>query len=98
MASEPISTAYFTNLSHLYVCLYVHPIVDRQSLVKIFLIVTRQRLGKIIITATNIQAKIEEMLDASFSMRSDRIKESRQLRVVLLVTFCLNMVIDLHVP
>jgi hypothetical protein len=33
-------------------------------------IVARQRLGKNVTAATNTHAKIEELLDASFSMRS----------------------------
>jgi hypothetical protein len=41
MDPEPISTAYFINLSHQSVCLYVQ------------LVVARQRLGKYIPTATN---------------------------------------------
>jgi hypothetical protein len=59
MTSEPISTAYFINPSHQSVCLYVY-----------LPIVARQRLGGNVTTATNTHAKIEELLDASFSMRS----------------------------
>jgi hypothetical protein len=59
MAHEPISTAYFINPSHQSVCLYVYP-----------LIVARQRLGKNVTAATNTHATIEELLDASFSIRS----------------------------
>jgi hypothetical protein len=43
----------------MFVCLYVYPTL-----------LTRQRLGKNIIAATNIRAAIEQLLDASFSMRS----------------------------
>jgi hypothetical protein len=34
MTSEPIPTAYFTNLSHQSVCLYVYRIITRQRLGK----------------------------------------------------------------
>jgi hypothetical protein len=54
MVPKPISTVYFINLSHQSVCLYVY-----------LAIVARQRLGKNVTAAT-----IEEMLDASFSVRS----------------------------
>jgi hypothetical protein len=58
IAPEPISTVYFINPSHQSVCLYTyHPIV------------ARQRLGKNITAATNTHATIEELLDASFSLR-----------------------------
>jgi hypothetical protein len=54
-----ISKAYFINTSYQSVYLYVYaPIV------------ARQRLGKNVTVATNIQATIEELLDASPSMRS----------------------------
>jgi hypothetical protein len=57
MTPEPILTAYFINPSHESVCLYVYsPIV------------VTQRLSKNVTVATNIHAKIEELLDASFSM------------------------------
>jgi hypothetical protein len=56
MAPEPIWTAYFINASHQFVCLYVY--------------VARQRLGKNVTAATKLHATIEELLDASFSMRS----------------------------
>jgi hypothetical protein len=59
MAPEPISTAYFINLSHQSVCLHVYPPI-----------VARQGLGKNVTAATNTHATIEELLDASFSMRS----------------------------
>jgi hypothetical protein len=36
IAPEPISTAYFINLSHQSVCLYVYPFI-----------IARQRLGKV---------------------------------------------------
>jgi hypothetical protein len=53
MASEPISTAYFINPSHHFVCLYVctHN-------------VARQRLSRNVIAATNTHARIEELLNA----------------------------------
>jgi hypothetical protein len=54
MAAEPISTAYFINTSHLY----VYPRT-----------VARQRLGKNVTAATKTYVTIEELLDASFSMR-----------------------------
>jgi hypothetical protein len=59
MAPEPISTAYFINPSHQFVCLYVYPPI-----------VTRQWPSKNVIAATNTHETIEELLDASFSMRS----------------------------
>jgi hypothetical protein len=81
-APEPMSTAYLKYPSHQPVCLYVYtPIVARKRLGKSPLIVTRQRLdknppivarqrlGKNVTAATNTQATIEELLDASFSMR-----------------------------
>jgi hypothetical protein len=58
VAPEPVSTAYFINSSYQSVSLYVYPIV------------ASQQLGKIVTTATNTQATIEEFLDESFSMRS----------------------------
>jgi hypothetical protein len=60
VAPEPITTAYFINPSHQSVCLYVYPLN----------VVARQRLGKNVTAATNTHATIEELLDASFSMRS----------------------------
>jgi hypothetical protein len=59
LAPEPISTAYFINPSHQSVCLYVYP--------PIF---ARQRLGKKVTMTRNTQATIEEMLDASSTVRS----------------------------
>jgi hypothetical protein len=59
MAPELISTAYFINPSHQSVCLYVY-----------LLIVACQRLGTNVTAVTNTRAAIEELLDASFSMRS----------------------------
>jgi hypothetical protein len=57
MASEPISTAYFINPSH-------------QSVTVYYSIVPRQCLGKNATAGMNTQAKIDRLLDASFSMRS----------------------------
>jgi hypothetical protein len=54
MAPEPISAAYIINPSNQSVC------------VPIF---ARQRLGKNITAAMKPHATIEELLDASFSMR-----------------------------
>jgi hypothetical protein len=59
MAPESISSAYFINPSHQSVCLYVYPPS-----------IARQRIGKNVTVATNTHATIEELLDASFSMRS----------------------------
>jgi hypothetical protein len=59
MAPVPISTAYFINPSHQFVCLYVYPTL-----------IARQRLGKSVTAATNTQATVEELLDALFSVRS----------------------------
>jgi hypothetical protein len=56
MAPETISTAYF--ISSPPVCIYVY-----------LSIVARQRLGKNVAEATNIHTT-EELLDASFFMRS----------------------------
>jgi hypothetical protein len=52
MATEPTSTAYFINLSHQSVCLYVYSlIVARERLFKNLPIVVMQRLGKKKVTA-----------------------------------------------
>jgi hypothetical protein len=59
MEPEPILTAYFISPFHWPVCLYAFPPI-----------VARQRLGKNSTAATNTHATIEELLDASFSMRS----------------------------
>jgi hypothetical protein len=59
MAHEPITTAYFINPSHQSVYLYVDPSI-----------IARQRLGKNVNSAKNTHATIEELLVASFSMRS----------------------------
>jgi hypothetical protein len=58
MAPEPIPMAYFINLSHQSVCLYVSRFV------------VRQRTGKNVTTSTNTHAATKELLDASFRMRS----------------------------
>jgi hypothetical protein len=59
MAPEPILTAFFINPFCQSVGLYVYPPV-----------VDKQRLGKNVTAATNTDATIEELLDASFSLRS----------------------------
>jgi hypothetical protein len=59
MVPESISTAYFVNPSHHSVCLYVYPPI-----------VARQRLSINVTVAMNTHPKIEELLDASFSVRS----------------------------
>jgi hypothetical protein len=56
-APEPISTAYVINPSHQSVCLYVYPIIAMQM------------LDKNVTAARNTHATIEELLDASFSLR-----------------------------
>jgi hypothetical protein len=56
MAPGPFSTAYFINASHKYVFLYVY--------------VPTQRLGKNITASINTRVIIEELLEASFSVRS----------------------------
>jgi hypothetical protein len=61
MTPESISMAYFINLSDQSLCLYVYEYTP---------IVARQRLGKNVTAATNTQASIEELLDASFSIRA----------------------------
>jgi hypothetical protein len=58
MAPESISTAYFINPSNQYVS-YVIPTI-----------VARQRLGNNVTLTTNTQATIEQLLGASFPMRS----------------------------
>jgi hypothetical protein len=58
MTVEPMWTAYFINHFHPSVSVCVSPIVDRQ------------RLGINITAAMNTHVTIEELLDASFSMRS----------------------------
>jgi hypothetical protein len=63
MAHEPILTAYFTNLSHQSVCLYLY-----------LHIVARQRLSINVTVTMNTNGVIEELLDASFSMRSESYK------------------------
>jgi hypothetical protein len=55
MTPEPISSGYFINPSHHCVCLYVHPPI-----------VARQRHNKNVTAATNTQAAMEGLLDASF--------------------------------
>jgi hypothetical protein len=71
MALEPVSTAYCVNPSHQSVCLYVYPlIVARQRLGKNPLIVARQRFCENVTAAMNTHATIEELLEASFPMRS----------------------------
>jgi hypothetical protein len=59
MAPEPISVVYFINPSHQSVCLYVYASI-----------VARSRLGENVTAAMNTYATVEEMLDASFPMRS----------------------------
>jgi hypothetical protein len=58
MAPEPISTAYLIDPSHQSVCLWIHSIVARQL------------LGRGATAAKNTHATIEELLNASVSMRS----------------------------
>jgi hypothetical protein len=59
MAPEPISTAYFLNPAHQSVCLCVYPSI-----------VIRKRLGKNVTMTTNTHAKMAELLDMLFSVRS----------------------------
>jgi hypothetical protein len=59
MAPEPILMAYLINPSHQSLCPYVYPSL-----------ISRQRLGKIVTAALNTQATIDDLLDASFFMRS----------------------------
>jgi hypothetical protein len=59
MVPEPISTPYFINPSYHSVCLYMYPPL-----------VARQWLGKDVTAAISTHAKIEELLEASFSMLS----------------------------
>jgi hypothetical protein len=60
--------AYFINPSHHSVRLYVY--------------VPRQQLGKNITAAMNTRAKTEELLDASFYMRSNIVSMERRLLVL----------------
>jgi hypothetical protein len=59
IAPDSISKAVFINLHHQFVCLYVYPSV-----------VAMQRHSKNIAAAKDTRATVEELLDASFSMRS----------------------------
>jgi hypothetical protein len=59
MAPGPISTVCLISPSHHSVCLYVYPAIA-----------TRQRLSENVTAATNTHATIEELLNASFFMRS----------------------------
>jgi hypothetical protein len=55
---EPVSVTYFVNPSLQSLCLCVYPHI-----------VAMQRLGKGVMAGTNIDAIIEELLEALFSMR-----------------------------
>jgi hypothetical protein len=59
MAPESISVMHFIKPSHQFVCLYVYPPV-----------IARQWLSKNVTAAMNTRAKIEELLEVSFSMWS----------------------------
>jgi hypothetical protein len=59
LTPDPMLTAYFINPSHQSVCLRVYPNI-----------VVRQLLGKIVNTVTNTHATIEELSDASVSVRA----------------------------
>jgi hypothetical protein len=66
----PISAAYFINLFHPSVSIRVSLNVARQRLGKKNpLIIARQRHGKKFTAATNKHTIIEELLEASFTMR-----------------------------
>jgi hypothetical protein len=56
---EPISTAYLINPSHQSVCLYVYSSV-----------IAKQLLGNNVTAAKNIYSTVEDLFNASFSMRS----------------------------
>jgi hypothetical protein len=58
-APESISMAHFINPSHQSVCLYVYS-----------LIVARQQLGEKVTAAKTTYARIEQLFEASFSVRS----------------------------
>jgi hypothetical protein len=58
MTLEPNSLTYFINPSHHTVSVCVPPVI------------ARQRLGKNVSAATNTHTTTEDLLDASFSMRS----------------------------
>jgi hypothetical protein len=58
MVSEPISTAYFLNRPRQSVCLYVYP--------PIF---ARQQLGENVTETMNTHGRVEEPLNASFSVQ-----------------------------
>jgi hypothetical protein len=57
MAPEPISTAYFVNLSNQSLCLYVYS-----------LLVARQRFDKNVTATTDTHATVEELLYTLFYM------------------------------
>jgi hypothetical protein len=59
MAPEPVSKAYFINPSHQSVFLHVNSHI-----------VARLHLDKNVTAALNIRVTIDELLDASFSVRS----------------------------
>jgi hypothetical protein len=96
MASKPISTSYFINPSHQPVCLHACPsLVAREQLSKNRPIVARQRLSKSITAATNTHATIEELLDASFSMRSVSCQGKQVIKSSQNILFFLSIVASL---
>jgi hypothetical protein len=68
MAPEPISTAYFINLSRHSTYLHVYPAT-----------VARQRLAKNDTAATNTYATIAVLLDASFTLMAMRLMDWKVL-------------------
>jgi hypothetical protein len=81
--------AYFPyEITLLFVCVCVSPIVTRQWLDKYPPIIARQQLGRNVTVVTNTHTTIEELLDASFLIGPCRIKGSTLL--VLPRTSCLN--------
>jgi hypothetical protein len=80
MELEPILTSYFINLSHQSVCLYTYTLSSLgNGSVRKPPIVSRQRLDKNVTASTNTHAKIEEYLDASYSMRAVSYQEKQAI-------------------
>jgi hypothetical protein len=70
MTPDHISTAYFINPSHLYTYMCIPLLLLGNDSVKCPPIVARQRLGENFIAATCTHGRTEDLLDASFYMRS----------------------------
>jgi hypothetical protein len=89
MAPGPISSVYFINLTHHFICLYVYPpFIARYWLSKNPHIVARQRLSKNVTSAT-MHTIIQELFDVPLLCNPCHIKES--MPSVLPTTFCLYL-------